>query len=491
MKFQGSEIVRAQASAIEEGRLTNSSSRRGEVATGFLRRAEKLARTLLSGKYDGAETIWKLQTDLLRLQRDIQEAIAEEKNRPRRQQDRESLDRLRACRWHARRLGDAVAWLLLGLDKRVITPLSRNQHVPIGEENHGSRGLEVISAHLANEGWGFPVLHDVTDCLRIGDVTFVSGLKESERMTRTVEVKTRLVREEAVGEDQRFEYSVSLLSVADPPVEPPVTEKQDEAPLHPAVSPDSRARRQLQRMARAQAHVDARDGELVPIDGEPPLLTVKMDSEAASHWKTVRRVIRESRQAGYASAAVEDAFLYVALYNADGVGTDDIEATPLPADVVNSGILPSSQPDRDGLIINMVPPVGDRGPHVSLPYFLYSIPMRAIFEILHQKLIVFVLVNPGRVLEALEREGFEAWTEQAPRGRTFGSIVARTDVLGPDGGRYSVELHNLDHHMRELIHEFKSLDHLVDVARETCEGSATSLRQIRAFAEGKAIDDAS
>lgn len=468
----------------------SDSSRKGEVTTAFLRRVERLARTLLSGKYEGAETIWKIQTDLLRLQRDIQGAIADEKARPRSQRDVEFLDGLRACRWHARRLGDAMAWVLLGLDRRVITSLSRNNHVPIGEEDHGSRGLEAISTHLANEGWGFPVLHDVTDCLRIGDVTFVGGTNAPFEEPRTVEVKTRVVSQEILGEDQRFEYQVSVLSAVPPPggIEP---SEVGQPPSRPASRLDGRVERQLQRMARAKAHASAPDGELVEIAGEPPLLSVQMETDATSHWKTIRRVIRESRKTGYSSEAVEDTFLYVALYNVDGVGTDDIEAAQLPADVVNCGILPSSQPDRDGLIINMVPPVLDRGPHVFLPYFLHPIPKRAIFEILHQKLMLFVLVNPGRVLEALEREGFEAWTQPAPSGRTYGSVVARTEVAGPNGGRYYVELRNLDFHMREVIYEFRSLDYLLDVAREMREGSASTIPQMRAFVKGDRMDAAS
>jgi hypothetical protein len=141
----------------------------------FLRRLERLARILIGGRFKNSQGIWKLQLSLLELQRDLQDAIGDTKKRaktdPNAQADLESL---REVRWHARRLGDALAWLLLGLNRQLIYPLAQNEHVPIGPEDHGSRGVLGIAEFLSQEGWGFPLLHDITDCLRIGDVTFVN-----------------------------------------------------------------------------------------------------------------------------------------------------------------------------------------------------------------------------------------------------------------------------------------------------------------------------
>jgi hypothetical protein len=63
-------------------------------------------------------------------------------------------------------------------------------------EDQGSRGVIGLAAGLAGEDWGFPLLHDITDCLRIGDVTFI----KPDGDNRTLELKTQVTStEEADG----------------------------------------------------------------------------------------------------------------------------------------------------------------------------------------------------------------------------------------------------------------------------------------------------
>lgn len=64
---------------------------------------------------------------------------------------------------------------------------------------------------LAGKDWGFPVLHDITDCLRIGDVTFVKY--DPELTASTYEVKTRLKEEQPLDDGKsEFNYEVTLLA---------------------------------------------------------------------------------------------------------------------------------------------------------------------------------------------------------------------------------------------------------------------------------------
>jgi hypothetical protein len=163
------------------------------VCQPFMGRLEKLTSALLGRRLASPEALWQFQLDLLHLQRNIQSAINDYKIQvKRRQAPIEILTELRAYRWYARRLGDAFAWVVLGGDKKILEPLSRNSRVTVAaRESHGSRGMIAIAGYLAGQGWGFPVIHDITDVLRIGDITFVRVNEDSEREYKTVEVKTR------------------------------------------------------------------------------------------------------------------------------------------------------------------------------------------------------------------------------------------------------------------------------------------------------------
>jgi hypothetical protein len=180
----------------------------------YVRRLESMVLRLLRGRFSSADDLWRLQLDLLALQRDIQRAIKACKAERRSDQaSHERLVGLRHARWHARRFGDAYAWVVLGFDRRTIFPLAKNTRVAIADENHGSRGLLAISEGLSNEGWGFPLLHDITDTLRVGDVTFVKPGEARSRQVSTFEVKTRLMAERLADDGKtQFEYQVTVAS---------------------------------------------------------------------------------------------------------------------------------------------------------------------------------------------------------------------------------------------------------------------------------------
>ena len=187
-------------------------------------RLERLVRMLIGRRFRTAKDLWRLQTRLLALQRDVQRSVAELK---RSRCSPDELEDLRSVRWHARRLGDALAWVLLGLDRQYIYPLARNNPVPIPMDVHGSRGVQAIAEALAGAEWGFPLLHDITDCLRIGDLTFVRPTAEHT----TIEVKTRLVgkRRETKGR-AKLEYQITVVSLSQPPPLPAARGEHDDGP---------------------------------------------------------------------------------------------------------------------------------------------------------------------------------------------------------------------------------------------------------------------
>ncbi len=420
------------------------------AANPYLRRLERLVRTLIRGHFEGARSIWKLQLDLLQLQRDVQAAIGATKKRARSDPaSRADLESLREVRWHARRFGDAIAWLLLGLNRQLIYPLARNEPHPVTPEDHGSRGMIGIATALSNDGWGFPLLHDITDCLRIGDVTFVKITQDHQ--IRTVEIKTRLLEERPAADGKTtFEYQVTVIPAPDEYMPALIPDGEHTgrdlppSPREPSPEPSARVIRQVRRLHVARAHQEVQPG----------------------HWISLRRVVRRARAGGYASESVENTFLYVALYRPEGISVDSAQSQypQIAQDLLDSGILFEESRGRNELVISSVPSPEGRGPQLFLPYYLYSLPQTAIIDLLRGRLAILVLVNSGRIVAALEEEGYEV---TIPSGRNdFGSdSLVITATLEDKAGRpFPVELHNLQVHVLETIYEFQSVQYIIEVA---------------------------
>jgi hypothetical protein len=449
------------------------------VVRPLLRRLERLTRTLLGVRFKNADELWQFQVRLLELQRDIQSEINKSKSHLRRDKSKIAvLSELRVTRWHARRLGDAYAWIVMGLNRKIIYPLSDNSRVAVSRENHGSRGMLVIASHLASLGWGFPVIHDVTDCLRIGDITFVHT-QDSARTYRTVEIKTSLKAERTVSAENvtHYEYEVQVISPI--PFDPetgieigwdrvgkPVNSSSGPAPSR---RPDRRIGRQARRMSKALTHQTAPDNQLTEIEGEPPLLSTTMEKPTPSYWKALRRVIRQARKEGYASECIEGAFLYTAFYEAEGITVPALKSAIFVEDIKNSGLLIEGDQVRNALIINAIPPQEQTVSHAFLPYYLYSIPQRAIYDLIYGRLVIVVVVNQGRISQALEKAGFEI---VKPPDRSDRSFIVSGSIVTSSGARYRVDIPNLPLHLNEMVYEFRGVDYLTGVATSILQAAA-------------------
>ncbi|WP_433363071.1 hypothetical protein [Streptosporangium sp. CA-115845] len=486
-----SKTLRMPRPPIAKTSASRTSSEGPQDAKPYLHRLERLAKTLIGGRFKGADGVWQLQESLLELQREIQESISNAKSRTRGDKSKyKILQDLRVARWHARRLGDAFAWILLGLDKKVIRSLSTNASVPISQEGHGSRGLITISSHLANEGWGFPLLHDVTDCLRIGDVTFIKP-EDGERKLHTVEVKTHLKGERQVDEKvTEYEYEVTMVSSVpfdfpeshasipnNDPGPQDMNSLEDIVNRNPLPIPDRRVGRQARRMSKAFARQQAKEGTVTKIEGESPLITMAFDSEAISHWKPLRRVIRRSRTEGYASECIEGAFLYAAFYNTDGVTIEDIQKTAIPQDLLESGILYPDNKEKNSIVINGIPTYESKGAQLFLPYYLYSIPQRAIFDLMHGRLIIAIIGNPGRIVTALEDADFEVSRSSEKNGHPHDSLVISTSITDRKGNLFRADLHGISFFITEAIYEAKSIRYIVEAARSMRDGAEIALKE--------------
>jgi hypothetical protein len=442
----------------------------------FVRRLEALARQLKSGAWRSGEDIWAWQLSLLDLQRAIQAEITTLKIGRRTAEQQTRLDGLKDARWQARRLGDAFAWVVLGVDMPVLHSLAENERVPVSVDDHGSTGMTAIAMHLANEGWGFPVIHDVTDCLRIGDITFVD-MTTKPRTFRTVEVKTRITGERPAGDGKAvYTYQVHVIHPADPDKSVPhvgATLPPEELSVKPTgTEPHAprwtpRAERQMRRMERALAKQHAVPGTITHIPGDDdPLLTMQLETKIDTHWRELRRLIRSARRNGYASEVIDGAMLYLAFYREEGLSQESVRDSRVAEDLKRSGILDRINDSfPNSLVIHEVPPQNDRGGlRYLLPHFLYEVPHRAITDLLHRRLAIVVLSNPARFADALEGVGLEVSNRSGIPNLEPGSIVVTHRFRDGSGREWQAELHNLHWHIFELIYEFKSVQHLVATA---------------------------
>ncbi|MEU4009483.1 hypothetical protein AB0H30_13525 [Streptomyces pseudogriseolus] len=419
-------------------------------------------------EFSDAAGFWSFQLKLLSLQRKIQGAIADEKKRVKvARAGAESVKALQQVRWQARRLGDAFAWLVLKLDRKAIRPLAENSPVPISQEGHGSRGADAVSQYLASQGWGFPLLHDITDCLRIGDVTFVRPQGDSTSL-RTVELKTRLLGEESSSSDEGplLHYSVTVSFLSSPEdaleFEATVPEGQEgQAPEQVVEGPssprqDRRIEKQFKRMSKALTLQEAADSQIFEVDGNSTM-SLLVESSSEGHWGKINELIEESRTTGYASVCIDKAFMYVALYSSDGVTEGSVANPRILDDLKATEFLSEGGKHGNFLEISAIPAQETRAAQLYMPFYLYPISQVAISDFMHGRLVVVALTNAGRIAEALERDGFDVTIPPGTRSPSDSiSVAIPAERLRFEG---------LGFHIRESIHECKGMDFILDVAR--------------------------
>lgn len=461
------------------------------VCQPFLSRLEKLAFALLGRRLTSPEALWQFQLDLLHLQRDIQSAINDYKTQvKRRQVTIEILTELRAYRWHARRLGDAFAWVILDGDKKILEPLSRNSRTTVAaHESHGSRGMLVAACHFAGQGWGFPLIHDITDALRIGDITFVRVHGDSEREYKTVEVKTRAEFKKRLEAENRAEYvyHIQVLYAAPNDHEPIDSANQEnvefEAPISPPGRPvGRRIGRQAKRMSAALSHQTAKLDELIKEDGETLALWTGVIAPVTTHWKSLQRVVRKARRNGYGSECVDDTFLYVAIYSAEGLSPESTSySSRLQEDLSNPALLVEDNGNRGNVLsIVRIPTEEQAGPQLFRPFYLYPIPRSAISDILHGRMIILVLFNESKLAEALEKAGFSVeFSSEVKRS----PMMVKGSVITSSGNEYHAQPSDMRDHFDEIIYEFRGRDSIVQVAKVMFGAAANVLAELEQESE--------
>ncbi len=468
--------------------MTEAGSVRGSTAPereirGYLRRVEGLGRQLLGARFEGAQGLWSFQLGLLSLQQEIQSSLGREKGKPKRTRNFNSVEQLRECLYRARQLGDAFAWILFGLDDHKLRPLMRNSRVPVAQDHKYSRGLLALAELLAGKGWGFPLLHDVTDCIRIGDLTFVRPSGQCEPTYLTLEAKTTITGE-TVREDGSIdvEYQVKLASAVEFDAD---TGRILSAPLPRTQTPEStparaRAERQARRMVKASLQQVSESGRVMEIDGGLHV-GARVDSASRFHWGDLRRVIRASRQSGYAAFSPAPGIVYAALFSKDGVTREVAERGDFLPDLDKFDFLSNDLPagQKNVMVIYPVPPYRPSTGIAPgfLPFFLYSIPKRAIFEIVRGQLLLVAMVNLARIAEFLQQKGYTVF--RRTKGPRHEALDVRGQIENAAGERFEAELCGFESYVDELVYGFRAIDYLADLVDTLLRSSVQGISDWR------------
>lgn len=434
-------------------------SRDEKVLLGILVKLEKLAQRVSGGKLfdDGLDSYLDFQERVFNLQLEVQSAIGEAKRRRAKSADiLDHLQTLRRVRWQARRLGDAIAWQALLWNRQVIYALAENDSVPVPSSwSDGHRGAFHFARSMTSSEWGIPIVHDITNVLRIGDVTFMRPTRLSvDADYRTFELKTsRLKESKSEGDETTLTLNVTAISNEPFPAHatPSAQSTSDHSPdLTRRRRADRRIERQLARMDVATTSKNAPLHKSTKI-GDRHVFPISLPDEQKPHWKQLRRAIRNARRDGNAYFELGGFVGYSLVYNNAGVSSEDIQSTSLAEDV--KGLVHEEIGDRNSITLSFLPD-DEKDTYSSkvLPFYLWEVPQRAIRDILRNRLVIVATYNSGWIEKLLTDAGLTVVPDDTNRdGRGFEVIAS----FGWEGEARAEYHSHVWEEMFVAVHEFR------------------------------------
>ena len=299
------------------------------------------------------------------------------------QEHEDSRRVLQYGRWLLRYVGDGIAWHAFAHNRRLIRALASKESVPAIPDLAGVVKVRRMFRAVRRLGrnW-FPVLHDITNCLRTADLSvFRDG-----HLVDMLELKFRIGAPKA---NEGAAYETRL---------------------------DSRSQRQGERMDRILRFLETKElGDL-----DPKLAGGKaIDSEVPErhNFDAVSRALAQARKAGYGIDSPEPGVIYVAW----NVQKNDVESALSAAGAQHPEIVASTITFR-----SVSARYDDH--HQGLPITAMALPAADILDILFGRFGVVAIVNL-RMLEAycLERGVPLKMIKSAPRGF---SLQVEVDGIG-------------------------------------------------------------
>ncbi len=426
---------------------------------------------LLAG---GLDTFIGFQDQLASLQAEIQRDIGALKKtvRKNKQQVLPALEALRRLLWYSRCLGDALAWQVLIFDRKAIASLMRGNRPPVQQETHSAKAVFTMAGYLLSQQFGIPIVHDITNWLRIGDITFMRPNEEpcSWRF-QTVELKSSLdesriteagMVDATVTVNVYSNESLELSTNVDKQVRAALethtpTETSSERPY----KQDRRLQKQFRRLDEMVSRRDMKDNAITIIDGIPNVV-FRLPHTDTHHWSDFRRAIRRARRDGYAFFSIDQFIGYGVFYRKEGVSEEHITKFLEPfGEHVRSELLEADGGHAKGfLLVRQIPMLEkyDVEGYPVMRFFSYEVPQVAITDLLRNRLIVTATVNFGRLDAALAHEGFTVSGISDDEAYPYS-----VDVSWPTGEalRFNIPSSHVSREVERALYEFSGLDDVV------------------------------
>lgn len=457
---------------------------------------EHLVHRLYDAAKTSLEELWAFQLELVDHQLNLQSRAAQEKSKKasvRSQISETGRNRLESWKTHiktlqselsviesrieifdyalqlSRRLGDTLAWMLLGADMKLIRPLTDHAPVPAVTKNSGLDGVIRIAQYWFDQGIGFPVIHDLTQTFRVGDITIVFG----KQFATTVEIKSQLKNlDKDSAELQITAFGISeemekLFPIHDREFIESRLVSDGEVDSH--IQDIGRLQRQLEKISEARIIQKASFGVPFKFKDRNTVNVEMVPSEDSYNWQALRKLAANAKETGFASIAIDDAFLYVAVYTSDinkacrwTSTLDDI----LPWDQLKEAQnrLPLCANVEHNILhigISSQYLFGEYRPY-SRPFFLSELPLDVVLDMMWGRLTFITYVNIGKLVEAVNVTDLRASIPNEEERATLIFPVSQV-ITRPDG--YVTELHlgSLREYLTLVTHEFLSLKGFVDI----------------------------
>jgi hypothetical protein len=480
----------------------------------LLERLESLARRILEGKLSSVQDMWLFEIDLLKFQLEQQRAMNAEQNRRaevntflgdvcrakeagwevQRQQYQDELEQnesrvnmYRHAYNVARQLGDTIAWIFL--DRLLITSRSRDSSMPSSHsvpEGHGLQGMLAIAELLCAAGAGIPILHDITNCLRIGDITFYTPNHEPI----TIEAKTRLKGYQ--GDRMNLEVKIHIVNTPNEDakwsaiidripqviaVPQDITDEEHHIQQQPQAI-EERLERQLKRMAKVTALQAAQDGKPIQLgEREVAILQHLTTKQNMHHFDILQQLTREAKSQGFTYRTVDDAFVYTAIY----------KDTPLWL-LESEQLIPGEKiEDYQHTLISIAFPEADKNylamsdvfnnPPFIQPFFLYPLPADIIIDIMWKRLQVVVGVNLGKLVAVLQSIGLDVSLPKNQQEFDEFFLPVSTEILLPNGEKVYGKFTGLQLYGLQITHEFLSLQGFVGLINAMTETTVGEIKK--------------
>lgn len=274
-------------------------------------------------------------------------------------------------RWLFRYIGDGIAWRAYNFGRRFIGTLGDKESVPFPSTNDGVDSVVAFFEKIWS-GVFFPLMHDLTNCLRTGDI---SVFKENE-LSEILELKTRK----------------SEISTKD--------------------FPNPREYRQKQWLNKAT--LAFRSGEYQNPRTQQITKLVKLTAFEKYNFGSITKVMSAARQEGYGLESPEEGIVYLAWK-----AGDDLR--------INMAVMDEAHKQFPRIFKSLITyrSVSARFEqyHANLPITAMSIPPENILDLIFENIALLIILDLNQLKKQCVGNGIPLQIQRKPL-----KFVVKTDT---------------------------------------------------------------